>query len=532
VTPELDAVVVGAGVSGIYQLHRLRQVGLSTRLFEAGSDIGGTWHRNRYPGARFDSESYSYGYSFSPEVLANWQWSEHFAGQPETHRYLTYVADVLDLRRDISLGVHVRGARYDERHRFWRVDLEDQGSVTCRFLFAAIGLLSAPNVPRFPGAGEFRGSSFHTTGWPEGLRLDGLRVGVVGTGATGVQVIQEAAKVAERLTVFQRTASWCAPLHNRPISGAEQQDILVRYPQIFERCRSTFAGFIHDADRRKALQVSAEERADFYEELYSRPGFGLWVGNFRDVLVNAEANATLSEFMAEKIRQRVHDRATAERLVPRDHGFGTRRVPLETGYYEVYNQANVELVDVGTSPITGIGPAGVQTAERDYPLDVLVYATGFDAVTGAFERMDFRGEGGTTLKQAWRAGPKTYLGLQTSGFPNLFSIAGPQSSTTFCNMPRCIEANVEFVSDLVAYVLGHGFTAVAPTRSAQNEWVEDIRTGADRMLYSKVSSWFTGRNRPGSKAPAADLLYTGGFPSFLERCETVAAGGYEGFVLR
>ena len=332
--------------------------------------------------------------------------------------------------------------------------------------------------------------------------------------------------------MFQRSPNWCAPLRNGPIDDDTQASIRARYPEIFDLCRNTYGGFIHDADRRKALEVPDEERLAFYEELYAQRGFGIWMGNFRDVLVDARANATLSEFMAEKIRERIDDPALAEKLIPTDHGFGTKRVPLETGYYEVYNQPHVELVDLRETPIVEVTESGITTTASHHECDVIVLATGFDAVTGPFERIDIQGERGARLVDAWTDGPQTFLGLGVTHFPNLFILVGPHNAATFCNMPRCIEHNVEWVADLLGHMSGHGLTRVAVEAEAQQAWTAEVHEAAERMLFSKVESWFTGKTS--ASVPAGErsvLLYTGGFPRFRERCQAVAADGYAGFEL-
>ena len=355
---EFDAVIIGAGVSGLYQLYTLRELGLAVRVFETGTCVGGTWYWNRYPGARFDSESWTYGYSFSPELLEEWNWAEHFASQPETERYLNYVADKFDLRRDIQFRSRVTAAHYREEIRRWEIILEDGRQYRARFLVTAIGVLSAATMPTIAGVETFTGQSCHTHHWPKaGVDVTGKRVGIIGTGATAVQTIQEVAKTVGSLTVFQRTPNWCAPLHNARIGEAEMRGIRARYPEIFARCRETAGCFIHAPDPRATHEVTPEEREAFFEKLYAEPGFGIWQGNFRDILVDREANALISDFVARKIRQRVKDPAVAEKLIPKNHGFGTRRVPLETRYYEVYNQPNVTLVDVNETPIERITPS-------------------------------------------------------------------------------------------------------------------------------------------------------------------------------
>ncbi len=390
-----DAIVIGAGISGLYQLIRLHELGMTVRVFEAGTDVGGTWYWNRYPGARFDSESYSYQFSFSKELLAEWDWQEHFAPQPETLRYLQHVADRFDLRRDIQFSSRVKSAYWDEAALNWAVTLETGERFTSRFLITAVGPLSAPTMPNIPGVDSFKGQAFHTYKWPhEPVDFDGKRVAVIGTGATGVQTIQEVAKTAGQLTVFQRTPNWCTPLHNRKITPEEMQRIRADYPAMFQRCKETFSCFLHTADLRGTFEVSAEERQAFWEELYASPGFGIWVGNFKDILTDRAANKAISDFVANKIRQRVKDPVTAEKLIPKNHGFGTRRVPMETHYYEVYNQPNVELVDLHETPIERVTETGIKTAAKDYEFDIIVYATGFDAITGSFDRIDIRGTDG------------------------------------------------------------------------------------------------------------------------------------------
>ncbi len=533
-----DAVVIGAGVSGLYQLYRLRQLGLRTLVLEAGSGIGGTWFWNRYPGARFDSESYTYGYSWSPEVLAEWDWTERFSAQPENLRYLEFVADKFDLRRDIRFEARVVSAHFDDAVTEWEVATTDGFIARSRFLITALGPLSVPVYPSVDGVepdgtDAFEGPSCHTSTWPrDGLDLDGRRVAVIGTGATAVQLIPEVAKVAGSLTVYQRSPNWCAPLHNGPIGPEEMADIKTRYDEIFERCNSTFAGFDHVPDRRKALESTPAERRELWERLWAEPGFGIWMANFRDVLVNAEANALLSEFVADKIRERVDDPALAEALIPTDHGFGTRRVPMETNYYEVYNQPQVELVDVRADPIeavtaTGVRTRGGQTREHD----VIVYATGFDAVTGGFGRIDIRGVDGVALSDVWASGPRTYLGLQVTGFPNLFTLVGPNNAATFCNMPRCIEQNVDWVTEFLGHLGRHGLERVEPTAEAMAAWGEHVVTSGERMLFTKVNSWFTGVNTNLGRTERTFLLYAAGFPTYTEQAEEIAANGYDGFVL-
>ena len=528
----VDAIVIGAGMAGMYQLYRLRELGLSVQVFESGGGVGGTWYWNRYPGARFDSESYSYGYSFSEELLQEWEWSEHFAPQPDTLRYLDFVADKFDLRRDIQFHSRITRAIFDEGECCWEVETGDGLRTRARFLITAVGPLSAPTWPRIEGLDRFSGESYHTGRWPhEPVDFSGKRVGVIGTGATGVQVIQEVAKTAAHLTVFQRTPNWCAPLHNAPIRPEQQAAIKAGYPGIFARCAETHGAFLHGPDPRSALQVSAEEREQLWEKLYAEPGFGIWLGNFSDILVSEEANALVTDFMRRKIRERVKDPVIAAKLTPKNHGFGTRRVPLESGYYEVYNQDNVRLVDVLEAPIQRIKPNGVETADSEYELDLLIHATGFDAITGSFDRIDIRGRGGRALKERWAEGPRTYLGLQTHGFPNLLTLVGPHNAATFCNIPRCIEQNVEWVTELLRYMREHGYERIEPSERAEDEWTRHVYDVASLTLLSRTDSWFTGVNQNLPDKPHTFLAYAGGAPGYRARCDEVAASGYEGFVL-
>jgi cation diffusion facilitator CzcD-associated flavoprotein CzcO len=510
------------------------ELGVDVTVLEKGDGLGGTWYWNRYPGARFDSESYSYGYSFSKEILDEWSWSEHFAAQPETLHYLQFVVDKLDLARHMQFGRTVEAAVFDEAANCWVLTFQDGTKLTTRFLLTAIGMLSAATMPRIEGVESFEGDSFHTYYWPqEPVPLEGKRVGIIGTGATGVQVIGEIADKVAELTVFQRRPNWCAPLHNGPIDDETQARIKASYDEIFQRCHETPGGFIHGPDRREFLDVPVEERLAFWEELYDSPGFGVWLGNFRDVLVDADANAEYSKFIAAKIRARVDDPNVAEKLIPKDHGFGSRRVPLETNYYEAYNRPNVHLVDVNDTPIERITTRGIKTSDREYPFDVIVYATGFDAITGAFDRMDITGVGGQTLRDKWRDGPITYLGLQIAGFPNLITLAGPQGGSVSTNFPRGIEEAVDWTTALLQFLRQGGYRRIEPTRDAEDEWTQHVKDLFDKSLLATAKSWFTGYN---SNVDGHDkvryMIYIGGAPRYRERLTEVADNGYTGFAIR
>src|SRR6266446_3263572 len=409
-----NAIVIGAGVCGLYQLYRLRELGLSVRCVEEGSGVGGTWYWNRYPGCRFDSESETYGYSFSKELLQEWDWKEHYSGQPENERYLNYVADKFDLRRDIQFNARVKSAIYDEKANRWEVQLESGQRARAQFLVAAVGILSARYTPPFAGIESFTGELYHTSRWPqEPVDFRGKRVAVIGTGATAVQLIPEIAKDVAHLTVFQRTANYCVPLRNGPIDPAWQREIKASYPDIFKQCRETPGAFLHAFDPRSALAVAPDERLAQYERLWAEPGFKKWLANFYDIMLPGEANEDYGAFVRQKIRERVTDPVVADKLVPTDHPFGSKRLPCESGYYEVYNRDTVLLVDVREAPIERITPTGIKTRDTEYALDVIIFATGYDAVTGALTRIDIRGEGGQTLKDKFAAGPRTYMGIQS-----------------------------------------------------------------------------------------------------------------------
>jgi cation diffusion facilitator CzcD-associated flavoprotein CzcO len=523
---QYDAIIIGAGITGLYQLHRLKQLGLSVRLFEDGSGVGGTWYWNRYPGCRFDSESETYGYSFSKELLQEWDWKEHYSGQPENERYLNYVADKFDLRSEIQLDSRVTKAVYDEKANRWDVEINNSQHARAQYLIAAVGILSAHYTPPFEGTESFKGLSLHTGRWPkEPVKLAGKRVAVIGTGPTAVQLITEIAKEVGQLTVFQRTPNYCAPLRNSQVTPETQRRFKDTYSEIHKKIRETPAGFMYDFDPRSTLEVSREERLDLYEKLWAQPGFSKWLGNFHDIMTNRDANEDFAEFVRDKIRARVKDSAVAEKLVPKDHPFGSKRIPLESGYYEQFNRDNVLLIDVRETPIERITPKGIKTSDKEYEFDIIVYATGFDAVSGSLTRIDIHGEGGRTFKDTWAGGPRTYLGLQTAGFPNFF-IA---TNSAFCNYPVCAETVVEWISDCINYMREKGYSRIAPTPEAEAAWVAHAAELASHTLLSDAKSWFMGSNIPG-KARAL-LLYANSAPNYRKKVADVAASGYEGFTL-
>ena len=521
-----DAIIIGAGVTGLYQLYCLRQLGMSVRVFEDGDGVGGTWYWNRYPGARFDSESYSYGYSFSKELLQEWDWKELYSGQPENERYLNYVADKFDLRPDIRFNSRVVSCTFEEDRNTWLVEMQDGHQARAPFLITAVGLLSAFYLPDFEGLNTFQGAWCHTGRWPrEGMDLAGKRVGVVGTGATAVQLITEIAKDVGHLTVFQRTPNFCAPLRNGPITNEMQRDIKANYAEIFRQCSITPGSFVHQFDPRSALDVAPEERLEQYERLWQEPGFAKWLSNYYDVMLPGEANEDYAEFFRDKIRERVHDPEVAEMLVPKDHMFGSKRLPCESGYYEVYNQDNVLLVDVKKAPIQRITPTGLQTADAEYELDVIIFATGYDAVTGSLNRIDIRGMGGETLKDKFANGPRTYMGIQSAGFPNMFTI----NAASVGNFVRAAEPLVEWVTECIHYMRENEYVRISPTLEAEDEWVNHVNEAGSKILRTQANSWFVGANIPG-KARAL-LTSPDTAPVMRAKRADVAAKGYEGFWL-
>jgi len=529
-----DAVVIGAGVTGIYMLHRLLALGLDATALDEAAGPGGTWYWNRYPGARFDSESYTYGYSFSKEILEEWSWSEHFAGQPETLRYLEFVVDKLGIRDRMQFGCKVKSARFDGASNRWTVEMEDGRRESARYLLGAVGALSAATLPRIEGRDDFEGEAFHTYDWPKDreVELAGRRVAVIGTGATGVQVIQTIAPIVGELAVFQRRPNWCAPLHNSPIDAETQKRIKGSYDQIFARMAETHGSFLHGTDPRSYHEVSEEERLALWEKNYASPGFGVWFSNFVEVFLDPEVNAAYSEFIANKIRSRVHDPAIAEKLIPKDHGFGNQRVPLESHYYEAYNRDNVRLVDASETPILRITPKGIQTTEEEFEFDLIIYATGFDSFTGSYDRIDIRGAGGQKLRDKWKDGPITYLGTNVSGFPNLFLLAGPQSASASSNYPPSIETCVGWTADFIDYLERNALQRVEARLEAEEQWTAEIKAGYEGNMIARAKSWFTGYN---SNVDGHDklrhMMYLGGSPAYRAKLAEVASKGYEGFDL-
>jgi cation diffusion facilitator CzcD-associated flavoprotein CzcO len=528
---EFDALVIGAGFSGLYQLHSLRdRLGLSVRVLEAGDGVGGTWYWNRYPGARCDSESHSYCYSFSDALHREWVWSERYPGHAEIRRYLDFVADRLDLRRDIRLGTRVTAAHYDEPANRWRVTTDTGDALTARFLVTAVGCLSAANVPDIPGLEHFAGRWFHTGLWPhEGVDFTGKRVGQIGTGSTGIQSAPVIAGTAAHLTVFQRTANYSVPARNAPLTPEFMQWVRENREAIRSVMHSTPNAHPFRIANRSVFDVTADERQAIYEAAWAKGGLQ-FRATFRDLLLTQEANDTAREFLRGKIREIVKDPATAERLADIDHPYAAKRPPIDTDYFETFNRDNVTLVDVRADPIEAITPAGVRTRAAEHPLDIIVFATGFDAMTGPLLRIDIRGRGGLALSEAWHAGPRNYLGLQVTGFPNLFTVTGPGSPSVLCNMPVPIEQHVEWITDCIAYMRANGLERIEPRAEAMDDWVRQVNAAANATLLPQAHhSWYLGANVPGK--PRVFMPYAGGMVRYRAICDEVAANGYRGFAL-
>jgi len=529
---EVDAVVIGAGFAGLYALHRLRGMRLSVRAFEAGGGVGGTWYWNRYPGARTDSEAEVYQYWFSDALLQEWDWQERFPAQAETERYLNFVADRLDLRRDIAFDTRVSAAHWDEAAQRWTVSTSRGETVRCRYLIACLGPLSDPQEPPFPGREQYRGTVLHTARWPrEGIDLRGRRVGVVGTAATGIQVIQTIAREVAQLHVFQRTANYTIPMRNPRLGDDERGRMRARYPQTRKQVFDTFIGFHFDLDPRDWDLVPPDERRRTLETLWQHGSLQFWGSNFLKMIMDEEANREVSDFVREKMRARIRKPELAEKLLPRSHGFGTRRTPLDSGYLEVFDLDHVHLVDVKADPIDRFTADGLRTRDAAYPLDVIILATGFDAGTGALSRIDLRGRGGRSLREEWRQEIATAMGVQKHGFPNLFMTAAPLApSAAFCNMPTCLQQQVDWIADCIGYVRKTGAAQVIEASAElERQWVQHHDELAGATLIARTPSWWLGSNVPGK--PRRMLSYIGGGGTYRRLCDEVAAKGYEGFAI-
>jgi cyclohexanone monooxygenase len=526
----LDVVVVGAGFSGLYMLHRLLRTGYSVRLLEAGSGVGGTWFHNRYPGARCDIESMDYSYSFDDDLQHEWSWSERYAAQPELLRYLNHVTDRHGLRPHIQLDTQVISARLDEESATWTVTTATGDALTARWCVLATGCLSVAQVPEIPGLERFTGQWFHTGDWPlTGVDFTGKRVGVIGTGSSGTQLIPIVAKRASHLYVFQRTANFCMPAQNRPLSSAEERQWKAEYPMRRAAARTSGFGHSQPQNDNRYRDLTAEERQAELEARWEAGGLYM-MRAFKDVLTDPEANEATAEFVRGKICEIVRDTEVAELLTPRGFHFGTKRLCSGTHYYETFNRDNVTLVDVRAAPVDEITPSGVRTAGEEFEVDVLVFATGFDAMTGSLSRIDIRGVGGRTLAEKWAAGPRSYLGLSVAGLPNLFLLNGPGSPSVFSNMVNSAEQHVDWVADLLDHARETGVRRIEATADAEDAWDEQLRTAADATLYPRSpNSWFFGANIPGK--PRVFMPYVGGVGAYRRCADEIAANGYTGFRL-
>jgi acetone monooxygenase (methyl acetate-forming) len=529
---KLDALIIGAGVAGLYQLYLLKNQGLDVRAYDTASNVGGTWYWNRYPGSRFDSEGYIYQYLFSEELYKGWSWSEKFPGQPEIERWLNYVADRLDLRKDIRFNTTITGARYDEAAGRWTVETDTGETIDTRFLVTCCGMLSAPLTDVFPGQDTFEGTIVHTGRWPkEPPGLAGKRVGVVGIGATGIQVIQTIAAEVGHLKVFVRTPQYVLPMKNPKYGPGDAAAYKARFDELRRTLPHTFTGFEYDFRYRWA-DLTPERRREVLEEIWNDGSLKLWLASFAEMFFDEGVSGEISEFVREKMRARLQDPRLCELLIPTDYGFGTHRVPLEVGYLEVYRRPNVEVVSVKDDPIERVVPEGIRTADGTvHELDVVILATGFDAGTGALTRIDIRGRGGRSLKEDWGRDIRTTMGLQVHGYPNLFTTAVPLApSAALCNMTTCLQQQVEWISDCIRHMRDTGRAVIEPTKEAEDRWVAHHDELADATLIARTSSWYLGSNVEGK--PRRVLSYTGGVGTYREKCDEVAARGYEGFVMR
>ncbi|QYB00374.1 NAD(P)/FAD-dependent oxidoreductase (plasmid) [Rhodococcus sp. USK10] len=524
----LDALVVGGGVSGIYALYRLNEQGHSVRLVERGSGLGGTWFWNRYPGARFDSDSYSYGYFFSEILAEEWQWSEHYAGQPEIERYFNFVVDRFELRDKVQLDTTVVSARFDSNNNVWVVGYADGQEVVTRFLVLATGMLSEPYIPAFDGMDDFQGVMVHSGEWPaEGIDFAGKRVAIFGTGSSGVQLVPEVARDAASLTVFQRSGHWVTPLNNRPFTPEEQEGYRKNFREVHQKRLGHIGGFIHEPEPRLTFEVSEEERLKKYDEVYHSGGLRILSSNFADTLADPAANQEFSKYVAEKISASIEDPDLAERLIPNDHGFGMHRPPKGTSYYETYNSDHVQLASLKESPVVRFTKTGVVTTEDEFEFDVIIFATGFEAWLGALKKLDIRGKDGQALMDAWSDGPRTLLGMGVPGFPNMTFVAGVHSVGG--NLPAFSEVHADWASDLITYVKRHGYSRVEVTEEAAREWTEHVYETVKPVLLAK-GSWYQRGNIPGSDGKI--LTYYGGLGKWREWAAQVADSGYKGMELQ
>jgi len=523
-----DAIIVGAGFAGLYMLHRLRSAGFTARVIEAAADVGGTWYWNRYPGARCDVQSLLYSYSFSEALQQEWEWRERYAAQPEILSYINHVADRFDLRRDIQFDTRVTAASYDESSGRWAV-ATDQGELfDAQFCIMATGCLSTPRRPDFEGLDSFAGNWYHTGYWPhEGVDFRGQRVGMIGTGSSAIQSIPIIAAQAAHLTVFQRTANFSVPAWNHDLDPAQVAEWKSRYAEIRRQVRAGENGVVYDGNQWAAAQITPEQQREELQRRWQQGGLSMW-GPFTDVLENERANEIAADFVRDRIRELVADPEVAELLCPKGYPYGAKRLCVDTDYYATYNRDNVTLIDISSSRIDEITPSGVRIGAQEYRFDALVFATGFDAMTGTLLRIDVRGRGGMTLRDKWSAGPRTYLGLMSAGFPNLFTITGPGSPSVLSNMIVSIEQHVDWIGDCMAYLREHNLVSIEAAQDAEDDWVDHVNELANATLFPQADSWYMGANIPGK--PRVFMPYLAGVGPYREICDQVAANSYNGFV--
>lgn len=528
---EVDAVIVGAGLSGLYMLYKLRRLGITARVCETGPDVGGTWYWNKYPGARCDVQSMHYSYSFDDELEQEWEWTEKFPGQPELLKYIQHVADRHDLRRDIQFNTRVTSARFQDDSSRWSVKTEQGEEFSAQYFIMAVGCLSRPKALEVPGLEMFAGQTYHTASWPEaGVDFTGRRVAVIGTGSSGIQAIPLIAREAAELTVFQRTANYCLPTFNGPIDQEMVAHVKANYPETREADRNSGFGVAVEVGEESAFADSDEERRAKYQDRWNQGNLTGILQAYSDVLVEVAANDTAAEFVREQIRQIVTDPRTADMLSPKGYPFGTKRPCLGTGYYETFNRENVRLVDLRETPLIEITDRGVRTSESEFEVDALVLATGFDAMTGSFLAIDVRGRDGVSLQEKWVDGPSSYLGISVPGFPNMFTITGPGSPSVLSNMLVSIEQHVDWLADMIAHLQHEDLSVVESTEVAAKEWDEHVKECSEATLYAVTESWYMGANVPGK--PRVFMPYSGGVDAYRDKCNQVAADGYPGFDLR
>ncbi len=529
---KLDAAVIGAGVGGLYQLHLLRSQGLEVKAFDAASDVGGTWYWNRYPGARLDSESPVYQYLFSRELYEGWDWSERFATQPEIERWMHYVADRLDLRKDIQFNTTIKSAHFEEATNRWTITTDKGQVIDAHFLVTCCGMLSAPLTSLFPGQETFKGQLFHTARWPKDpVDFAGKRVGVVGIGATGIQVIQTIADKVGHLTVFVRTPQYMIPMRNPKFTPADQEAYKSEFNRFAQQVPHTFSGFAFDFENQWAV-MTPERRRAVLEEIWEDGSLKFWIASFVELFVDPEVSEQVSEFVRAKMRARLNDPRLCDMLIPKDYGFGTHRVPLENGFLEAFLRPNVEVVSVKDNPIERVTPTGLQLRDgAEYAFDTLIFATGFDAGTGALTRIDIRGRDGRSLKEDWGREIRTTMGLQVQGYPNLFMTAAPLApSAALCNMTTCLQQQAEWISNCIRYLRDHKLSVCEPTKEMEGQWIEHHEQTAAPTLVVKTNSWYMGSNVEGK--PRRLLSYIGGVGAYRQKCDAVAASGYAGFTMQ